>query len=244
MPSKPRPDQQEYDLEALSPVRRAIGERTATSFATKPHFSLATQADATALVALREQLRSQQLEPLPTYNDILIKVCAALLPKHRRLNAWLEAEGLKLLRRVNIAFTAATDQGVLLPVVLDADRKSLAEIAAETRELVRLARAGKLRASLQMGGGFLLSNIGPGRIEWLTAIISPPMVAVLAVGSLAQRPVVVDGEVVARPTLNATLTVDHQVLDGADAAAFLHDWLRVLEDPSELRAACGLQASF
>ncbi len=240
MAPRQRPDQQEYDLEQLSRVRKAIGERTALSFSTKPHFSTTVLVDATAMVELRGQLKADGVSPLPTYNDILIKVCADVLGRHRRLNAWLDEEGLKVLRHINVAFATATPQGVLLPVVLDADRKSLVEVAKETREMVELARAGRLRASLQMGGGFLLSNIGPGRVEWFTAIISPPMVAVLSIGSMAQRPVVIEGRIEARQTFYATLTVDHQAIDGADSAAFLQDFVQVVEGREELRSACGL----
>ncbi|MCD6351006.1 MAG: 2-oxo acid dehydrogenase subunit E2, partial [Armatimonadetes bacterium] len=166
MARKPRPDEQEYELEELSRVRKAIGERTAMSFATKPHFAVNVLVDCTHLVAVREEMKSQGADPLPTYNDLVLKVTAHLLTRHPRMNAWLDEEGLKLLKHVNVAFAVATDQGVLMPVVLDADRKSLAEIAGETREMVQMARAGRLRASLQMGAGFSLSNIGPGRVEW------------------------------------------------------------------------------
>lgn len=254
MSSRPRPDQQEFDLEPLTPTRQAIADRTAHSFATKPHFSMTCLADASAMVALREGLRSAGASPLPTYNDVLMKACARVLRDHRRLNAWLEAApvsagprdaggragaqppspALKLLRRVNIAFAAATDAGVLMPVILDADQKSLADIAAESHERVGLARSGKLRASLQMGAGFSVSNIGPGRIEHFTAILSPPQVAILSIGALAERPVVRDGALIALPTIYLTLTVDHRAIDGADASAFLRDLLALLEDAEAL----------
>ncbi|MBC7287774.1 MAG: 2-oxo acid dehydrogenase subunit E2 [Armatimonadetes bacterium] len=235
-----RPDEQEYDLVELSPVRKAIGERTALSFSTKPHFSTTVLVDATHMTALRSELKAKGLTPLPTYNDILVKLCADVLTRHRRLNAWLDDEGLKVLRHINIAIATATEQGVLLPVVHDADKKSLSEVAAETRELIELARAGKLRASLQMGGGFLVSNIGPGRVEWFTAVISPPMVAVLSVGSMGERPMAIDGAVEVRPSFYATLTVDHQAIDGADSAAFMADFVKVAENRDLLAAACGL----
>ena len=240
MTRQPRPDQQEYDLIEQSATRQAIAQRVGESFATKPHFSTTVLLDASALVELRTELKRQGLDPLPTYNDFIIKACAEVLKSHRLLNAWLDGEGLKVLRRINIAFAAATDQGVLLPVVLDADVKPLPQIAAETKNLVELARAGKLRASLQMGAGFTVSNIGPGRVEWFTAIISPPQVAILSVGAMAERPVVVDGQVVVRPTVYFTLTVDHKAVDGAHAAAFLKDLVALLEDPTALRRACGL----
>lgn len=240
MARQPRPDQQEYDLVVQSPTRQAIAQRVGESFATKPHFSTTALIDASAMVGLRNELKQQGLDPLPTYNDIIIKACAEVLKSHRHLNAWLDADGLKVLKRINIAFAAATDQGVLLPVVLDADAKPLPQLAAETKNLVELARAGKLRASLQMGAGFTVSNIGPGRVEWFTAIISPPQVAILSVGALADRPVVLDGQIVARPTAHFTLTVDHKAVDGAHSAAFLKDLADLLEDSTTLCQACGL----
>ncbi len=241
MTHKPRPDQQEYDLEPLTRVRQAIGERTVTSFSTKPHFGTCVQVDASELVALRDELKSGSMDPLPTYNDLLLKVVASLLTKHRRLNAWLDAEGLKLLKHVNVAFAVATDQGVLLPVILDADQKPLSEVAAETRWMIEMARAAKLRASLQMGAGFTLSNIGPGRVEWFTTIISPPQVAILSVGSMTQRALVVDEHAVARPSFQAILTVDHQALDGADSAAAMNDFVAILENREALRKATNLR---
>jgi len=238
---RPRPDEQEYELEELSRTRKAIGERTSISFSTKPHFAVSVLVDATELVALRGELKSGDVSPLPSYNDILLKTVAYLLTRHRRLNAWLDEEGLKLLTHVNVSFAVATDQGVLLPVVLDADRKSLAEVAAETREMIEMARAGRLRASLQMGAGFVLTNIGPGRVEWFTAIISPPQVGILAIGSMLPRPMVVGDEIVARPSFHATLTTDHQALDGADAATVMNDFVAIVESAEELRHATGLQ---
>lgn len=241
MTRRPRPDEQEYELEELSRTRKAIGERTTISFSTKPHFAVSVLVDAAELVALRHELKSSDLSPLPSYNDILLKSVAHLLTRHRRLNAWLDEEGLKLLTHVNVSFAVATDQGVLLPVVLDADRKSLGEIAGETREMIELARSGRLRASLQMGAGFVLTNIGPGRVEWFTAIISPPQVGILAIGSMLPRPVVVGDELLARPSFHATLTADHQALDGADAAAVMNDFVSIMESAEELRRATGLQ---
>lgn len=246
MSRRPRPDEQEYDLEAISPTRQAIAQRVGESFATKPHFSTTVLVDATALVDLRRELKASGADPLASYNDLLIKACAEALHGHRRLNAWLDDEGLKLLKHVNIAFAAATERGVLLPVVLDADVKPLADLAAETRGLVEMARGGKLRASLQMGAGFTISNIGPGRVEWFTAIISPPQVAILSVGAMRPRALVVEDASLpvagleARPSFYATLTVDHKAVDGADSAAFLRDLVALLEDPAALRAAVGV----
>jgi len=184
----------EFELLEHTPIRRAIGERTQTSFRDIPQFSLTALADAEALVASRTALKAAGVEPVPTYNDYILKAVADVIGDHPRFNAWYTPEGLKLLKQVNLAFAVATDQGVLLPTVYDADRKSLRQLAAETRELTRLARAGKLRASLQRNAGFTVTNIGP----------------------LGER-------LEARHCLYLTLTVDHRCADGAEGAALLAD---------------------
>ncbi len=213
----------EFELLEHTPIRRAIGERTQTSFRDIPQFSLTALADAEALVASRTALKAAGVEPVPTYNDYILKAVADVIGDHPRFNAWYTPEGLKLLKQVNLAFAVATDQGVLLPTVFDADRKSLRQLAAETRELTRLARAGKLRASLQRNAGFTVTNIGPLGIEWFHGIISPPQTAILAVGSLSRRPMVVGERLEARHCLYLTLTVDHRCADGAEGAALLAD---------------------
>lgn len=218
-----RPDEQEFELVPHTRTRQAIGARTRQSANEQPQFRVHKLVDASALMAARSALKAQGGQPLPTFNDFLIKLVADILPHHRRFNAWWSPEGLKLLQDVNVAFATATDQGVLLPTVLKASEKSLGEIAAETAEMVAMARAGKLRASLQMGAGFTISNIGPVGIDAFDAIISPPQTAILAIGSIMPRPVVEGDQVVVRPTMWLSLTMDHRSLDGADGGPFLND---------------------
>jgi pyruvate dehydrogenase E2 component (dihydrolipoamide acetyltransferase) len=165
-----------------------------------------------------------------------------LLVTYRRLNAWIDAEGVKMLKPVNVGFAAATPQGVVLPTVFEVDKKTVWDVAPETKEMVDLARNGKLRASLQMGAGFTVSNIGPVGVDAFSAIISPPQVAILTVGSMVLRPVVergrewkpgqptTDWRIVAAPTVNMVLTVDHRAIDGAEAAPFLKDLRDRLEN--------------
>ncbi len=218
-----KPYEVDYEEQPLSPVRRAIAQRVTESMRQIPSFSMHAEVDASALVAAREQAKAAADEehPAPTYNDYLIKIVALALREHPRLNAHFVDGAVRLCRQINISVAAATAQGVLMPTVLNADQKSLAEISAEMREMLDLARRGKLRASLQLGGTFSLSNIGPGACDSFNAIISPPQVAILAVGALAPRPFVVDGRLEVRPTLRLTLTVDHRAIDGADGAPFL-----------------------
>jgi pyruvate dehydrogenase E2 component (dihydrolipoamide acetyltransferase) len=218
-----RPDEQEFELVPHTRTRQAIGDRTKQSVNEQPQFRVHKLVDASALLAARSALKAQGAQPLPTFNDFLIKLVADLLPQHRRFNAWWSPEGLKLLNDVNVAFATATDQGVLLPTVLKASEKDLATIAGETSEMVAMARAGKLRASLQMGAGFTISNIGPVGVDAFDAIISPPQTAILAIGSIMSRPVVEGDQVVVRPTMWLSLTMDHRSVDGADGGPFLND---------------------
>jgi pyruvate dehydrogenase E2 component (dihydrolipoamide acetyltransferase) len=219
MPSKPW--EPEYEIIEPSTIRRAIGERTQTSFRDIPQFDVSRQVNATALVAARAALKAAGADPLPTYNDYLIKLSALALRDLPILNTWYEDRVIKALRPVNVGFACETEEGILMPTVFDADRKALAEIAAETRELVAAARAGKLRASLQKGAGFSITNVGPTGVDFFNGIISPPQTAILAVGALAERPVAEGGQVVVAPTLYLTISIDHRVHDGRHGAAFL-----------------------
>jgi pyruvate dehydrogenase E2 component (dihydrolipoamide acetyltransferase) len=232
----------EYELVQIPPVRQAIGDRVSQSTREKPTFVMFIEVRGEAMIAARERYRAEAGDKVvPTYNDIVIKAVGDLLAVHRNLNAWIDQEGLKLIKPCNVGFAAATPQGVVLPTVFDVDQKSVWEIAPETKEMVDLARQGKLRASLQMGAGFTVSNIGPTGIDAFTAIISPPQVAILTVGAMSLRPVVdrrgdwrpgqPPGEwsVVPAPTMTMALTVDHRVIDGAEATPFLSDLREKLE---------------
>ncbi|HJN14475.1 MAG TPA: 2-oxo acid dehydrogenase subunit E2 [Armatimonadota bacterium] len=240
---KRRSREPEFDLVEIPPVRQAIGDRVLASRREKPTFIMTVLVRGEAMIAARTKYKEEAGERvLPTFNDIIIKAIGDLLPAHRHLNAWVAEEGIRQLKPINVGFAAATPQGVVLPTVSDADQKSVWDIAPETKEMVDLARNGKLRASLQMGAGFTVSNIGPAGIDSFDAIISPPQVAILAVGSMTLRPVVDGGSgwrpgqdpsecsVVAAPAMNMSLTVDHRALDGAEAAPFLAELRDKLEN--------------
>jgi len=228
MPSR-RPHEPEFEVEELTPIRQAIGERTRSSIVEIPQFDNQVLANVEALVAARNK-RKEQDGVVPTYNDYFIKAVAAIIDKYPAMNAWCEDGHVKLLKPINIGFACATDEGVLLPTVFDADKKSLDEIAENTAELIKLARSGRLRASLQMGAGFTISNIGPTTVDAFNAIISPPQTAILAIGAMKKRPMVVDDEIVARASVYLTLTVDHRVLDATLATPFLGDLVELLGD--------------
>ncbi len=226
---------------SISPVRQAIGERVSQSAREKPTFLMFIEVRGDAMVAARERYRADAGDRVvPTYNDIIIKAIGDLLV--RTGPECVDRSGRpEALKPSNVGFAAATPQGVVLPTVFDVDRKSVWEIAPETKEMVDLARQGKLRASLQMGAGFTVSNIGPTGIDAFTAIISPPQVAILTVGAMSLRAVVdrrgdwrpgqapEEWSVVPAPTMTMALTVDHRAIDGAEATPFLGDLRQKLE---------------
>ncbi len=214
-------------------MRKAIGERTLTSVNEIPQFHLRTLVDMEPLMALREHLKQSEAVG-PTYNDLLIKAVAVVLREYPLFNAWCDPEQLRLLESVNIGFAVSTEQGVLLPTIRDADVKNLAEIAEETREMIELARAGRLRASLQMGAGFTISNLGPAGIDSFAPIISPPQVAILGVGSIKPQALVIDEQVMARRAAHLTLVMDHRASGGAEGAAFLSSLEEMLIEPETI----------
>jgi pyruvate dehydrogenase E2 component (dihydrolipoamide acetyltransferase) len=215
----------------LSPIRKAIADRVVASHTEIPVFHIHAEVDGGPILELRSRLKDEW-EEAPSVNDIILKCCAAVLPDHDVVNAGFVDGKVRLYKEVNVGFAVATDKGVLVPVVKGANEKSLADVAEETRDMIAQARKGRLRASLQQGGTFSISNIGPGRVTAFNAIIGPPQTAILAIGALAKRPFVVDGELAVRSTMWLTLTVDHRAIDGADGAEFLEALVAQFEDPA------------
>ncbi|MBN2289606.1 MAG: 2-oxo acid dehydrogenase subunit E2 [Candidatus Glassbacteria bacterium] len=228
-----RRQEPEFVLRPLTPVRKAVAERVSVSCRSIPQFDLHLEAEAVALKTAREAYKAAGKARVPGYNDMIIYCCARMLEKHRALNAHYTAEGIREFAGVNIGFAVATDQGVLLPVIREAETKSLAEITGEAAELSALARRLKLRASFQMHGTFTVSSLGSLGVEAFNAVISPPQVAVLAAGAVIEKPRVKAGSVIPVPVLHLTLTVDHRAVDGADAAAALADLKEALENFGE-----------
>jgi len=222
----------EFEITELSPVRLAIAAKVTQSMREIPQFSIRTTVDASRLVEARSRMKQETPEgaAVPTFNDFFLFAAARALAEHPTLNAWLEGNLLKIAKNMNVAFAADTKQGVLLPCVRDADKKSLQEIAAEARELTELCRAGKIRASQQMGATFTISNLGACGIDDFNAIISPPQVAILAIGSIKLRPHPIGGKLEPRDTVTLTLTLDHRAVDGVQGAAFLSSLANLLEN--------------
>jgi pyruvate dehydrogenase E2 component (dihydrolipoamide acetyltransferase) len=233
----------EADVEEvpLTPMRRVVARRLTESMQSAPHFYLTTRVDVTRLLELRAELNRQLADGgqdrKVSVNDLLVKACAGLLAANRELNVSFGGDKLIVHNRVHIGVAVAVDGGLLVPVVRDADQKSLTQVAREAGELVERARAGKLSGDDMGGGTFTVSNLGMLGVEQFTAVINPPEAAILAVGAAGPEPLATaDGQVEVRQVLRLTLSIDHRAVDGATGARFLAQLKDVLEQPLRIVA--------
>ncbi|WP_412062800.1 pyruvate dehydrogenase complex dihydrolipoamide acetyltransferase [Rubrivirga sp. IMCC45206] len=221
----------------ITQMRKTIAKRLAQSKFTAPHFYLTVDVDMSTAIAFRGDINAlteaQGLAKV-SYNDLITKASAVALGRHPMVNAsYLEDEGvIRQHDGAHVAVAVAMPEGLITPVVRDADRKGLAAIAAETRELAGRARDGKLDPAEYSGSTFTTSNLGMFGISEFTAIINPPNACILAIGAIRDVPVVKDGAVVPGQVMTLTLSCDHRVVDGASGAAFLGDVKAMLESPS------------
>ena len=225
----------------LSPIRRVVARRLTESMQSAPHFYLTVRVDVTNLLALRAELNQQLAaggqDLKVSVNDLLVKACAGLLASNRELNVSFGGDKLVVHKRVHVGVAVAVDGGLLVPVVRDADQKSLTQVAREAGELVERARSGRLGADEMSGGTFTVSNLGMLGVEQFTAVINPPEAAILAVGAAGPEPLVTgDGQVEIRQVLRLTLSIDHRAVDGATGATFLAQLKDVLEQPLRIVA--------
>jgi pyruvate dehydrogenase E2 component (dihydrolipoamide acetyltransferase) len=215
-------------------VSRIMAERTTQAWTTVPHFFLVREVDASALVKARESLRVSVEEKNGvklTHTDLLVALVSRALRKHPRMNASWAGDGVRENTDVNVALAIAVEGGVVAAIIPNSDQKDLAAIAAHRAEIADRARAGKLRPADISGGTFTVSNLGMYRVDAFIAIITPPQAAILAVGAIADRVIAINGKPEARPTMMLTLSSDHRVVDGAQAAAFLQDLAAALAAP-------------
>ena len=220
-------------VQELTRMQQLIARRMAESKATVPEFTLRSEIDMEGCVALRAELKALGGE-VPSYNDMVVKACALALREFPRANGSYRDGRFELHSRVNVGVAVAAPDALVVPTVFDADRKSLREIGRETRVLAERVRAGTVTPPELSGGTFTVSNLGMYGVTDFTAVINPPQAAILAVGALAPRAVVRDGELVARHTMGVTLACDHRILYGADAAQFLARIRALLEQPLAL----------
>ena len=198
-----------------------------------PEFIAEVEIDMSGVRDLRTALRGAG-DHVPSFNDFVIKASAAALRQVPKLNASFSPEAFVLHDRVNIGVAVAANDALVVPTIFDADHKTIAEISADVRELAAKVRDGAIRAEELAGQTFTVSNLGMYGLPRFTAIINPPQAAILAVGAVEERVVVVDGAPATAPQMTATLTSDHRVVYGADAAEFLAALKSGLEEPAQL----------
>jgi len=213
----------------LRGIRAIIAERMAQSASETARVTLMAEVDASALVALREQLLSDGFAV--SYSDLFVYVLGRTLREYPALNASLESNVVRQWKRIHIGLAVDTDRGLLVPVLRDVDRKRLEQLSHGTRDLIDRARTNKLRPEELVGGTFTLTNLGMFGIDAFTPIINPPETAILGVGRIKARPVAEDDQVVVRPIVWLCLTFDHRVVDGAPAARFLQRVVELVERP-------------
>jgi pyruvate dehydrogenase E2 component (dihydrolipoyllysine-residue acetyltransferase) len=224
----PAPVPGEVERVELTSVRKTIARRLTEAWQI-PVFQLQASADMTRANALVARLREDGTKA--TVTDVLTKVCAAALMRHREVNAQYSEDAILRYPTANVGIAVAAPQGLVVPVIRSAERLRLAEIAAARAEVVGRARENKLQRSDLEDGTFTISNLGMYRVERFTAVLNPPQAAIVAVGATEERAVPVDGEVVVRPLLTLTATFDHRAVDGAPAADFLQTVKELLEEP-------------
>jgi pyruvate dehydrogenase E2 component (dihydrolipoamide acetyltransferase) len=203
-----------------------------------PEFTLEAEIDMEAAATLRDDLRELGREPLPSFNDFVVKAVALALRRHPALNSSFAGDRILRHEHVNVGIAVATDDALFVPTIVDADRRSVLQIAEASRMLIGRVNDGSITIDELRDGTFTVSNLGMFGVRRFQAVINPPQAAILAVGEVARRPVVAaDGEVVARYVMDVSLSCDHRVVYGAEAARFLQTLRSFLERPVALVAA-------
>lgn len=221
----------------LSQMRKAIVRNMTASKAPVPHFYLTAEVDMERAADLIRTLETKHPDEKTGYNDLIIKACALALAKHPRVNASFVGDGILVHEEVRVGVAVGLDDGLIVPVIRNCEKKTLRAIASEARNLVDRARNRKLKPEEYTGATFSISNLGKFDIDQFSAIITPPEAAVLAVGSVKDAAVVAEGRVMtARKRMMVTLSCDHRVVDGMQGAIFLQDVKRILENVFDLMA--------
>jgi pyruvate dehydrogenase E2 component (dihydrolipoamide acetyltransferase) len=231
VPAKPAPGA----TMPLNPMRKTIARRMTESKAAAPHFYITVEINMDDAMKMREQLNALAPEgERISVSDLVVAAVARTLARFPALNASYREDNLEMHSQVNIGIAVALEDGLIPPVLRDADKKPLKRIAAESRALAERARTNKLRSDDLGGGTFTVSNLGMFDVDEFIAIINPPEAAILAVGAVTRRPVAAAGEVRIAPLMKTTLSVDHRVADGAQAGRFMQEFKKLLENPVTL----------
>ncbi len=225
----------EFEDKELSTIRRTIATRMVQSKAPIPHFTVTVEVDMGAAQELRKSLNAigAEAEKL-SLNHIIIKATALALTRHPAVNAAYKDGKVRLYRHVHLGVAVSLEDGLIVPVIRECDRKTLGEIAREAKSLIDRARSKKLRPEEYSGGTFAISNMGMFEVLEFSAVIDPAHGAILAVGAIEDRPAVVNGQIVVRPRMRLTGSFDHRIIDGAMGAKFLQGLKRILENPVQL----------
>ncbi len=229
----------EPEMVPLVGIRKTIAERMQYSFQEAPHIALTVEVDVSQLEAVRgrmNEIAGDQGEQRVSLTALLVKIVAWGLDRNPFINSTLDGDSIKLLSEINIGVATAIDEGLIVPVIRDADKKLVKMINAELKDLSQRARRGALTLGEVKGGTFTISNLGMFGINQFRAIINPPESAILAVGNVVRKPVVVNDqdEVAVRPMMSMTLSADHRIIDGVTAAKFLSDLVQAVETPDLL----------
>ncbi|BCJ32183.1 dihydrolipoamide acetyltransferase family protein [Actinocatenispora sera] len=228
------PVTEDDEVTPLGSMRRTIARRLADSMRTAPHFYLTRTVDAGPMGQLRAELNAKLVaadRPKISLNDIVLRAVAVALRRHPEMNSSFGEDAIVTHNRVHVGMAVATPAGLVVPVLRDADTRSLTDIAGTARELAGKARDRKLSPAEMTGSTFTVSNLGMFGVDQFTAVINPPEAGILAVGALREEPGVVDGAVAVVKRMTVTLSVDHRVVDGAQGAQFLADLAQLLENP-------------
>ncbi|HEY3057196.1 MAG TPA: dihydrolipoamide acetyltransferase family protein [Thermoanaerobaculia bacterium] len=229
---KPAPPPETKQI-PLSAMRRTIAKRLAESTGPIPHFYLTVDYDVTNLLSVRQQMLDIEGAKL-SVNDFIVRAAALALLHHPNVNASWGDEAITQHGQIHIGIAVATPEGLITPVIRNADQKSVPDIAQEVRALAEKAKNRKLLPNEYQGSTFTISNLGAWGIEEFTAIINPPNSAILAIGAAEERPVVIDGQVVVRNRMKITMSCDHRVIDGASGADYLKTLRQYVEQPLRL----------
>jgi len=229
----PRTDA-EFEDRPLSSMRAIIAKLMPLSKGPVPHFYVTSDVSMDRAWALRAELNALEGQPKVSVTDMIVKACASALLKNPGVNAQLQGQSIRVFHRAHIGLAIALDEGLITAVLRDCDAKPLGQIAVEARDVAERARGGKLRAQELSGATFSISNLGMYDVEEFSAIINPPEGAILAVGSVLEKPVVEDGQLRVGRRMKMTISCDHRVMDGAMGARFLQDVKRLLEEPLRL----------
>ena len=220
----------------LSRMRQQIARVTVKSKREIPHFYVSAEIDMTRAMEMRQHVNSEvaEEESRVSVNDLIIKACVGALKTYPKFNASFTEDGIQVSPQINVGIAIAEEEGLIVPAIMDCGGKSLAEVARASKDLIDRSKSGTLSSQEYTGGTFTISNMGMFDVSSFAAIIHPPQAAVLAVGTVAKRPVVRDDQVTVAETMTATLSADHRVSDGAEGARFLMEIKRLLEHPLSL----------